>query len=138
MMRLENIINSLYYGEDKMEFTESQDYMLYKFFEWSRLTLIFLPNDKKTENRLNHPDVRRAGGMWHWINNTDIDLSFYGIFNEFNPDNYKYGCFIQAMENSGVLTPEEIKLLKASVNTRHIPVDELDHVACYFNLDIAL
>ena len=66
---------------------------------------------------------RNAGALWRYLNKSDIDLSRYGIFKTFDPVNYKYSCFVYALQQSGQFTPEEIELINDCINTRAFPCD---------------
>ena len=66
---------------------------------------------------------RNVGSLWRYINKTDVDLSRYGIFNKFDSTNYRYSCFVYALQQSGKFTPEEIDLINDSINTRAFPAN---------------
>ena len=139
--RLKNIIDHIYYGADKQKYGTSFEILDFNLQAWDTLEVLFEPRKSKP-NRLENPAqerARRQGGMWGFLNTSPgIDLSRYGIFSQWNKDNYEYGCFVQAMENSGVLSPAEIAQLKTMVITRHFPCDQIRFICEKFHIQINL
>jgi len=45
-----------------------------------------------------------AGLFWKWYNKSDYDLERYGIYREFNKNNYKDNCFVYALKMSDLDT----------------------------------
>ncbi len=79
------------------------------------------------------------GGYFPYINtDPNIDLSFAGIYNEINEDNYKVNCLIHALEQSGTLTPEQIEDLEITNLTRYIHTKDLPYIAEKYNLYIVV
>ena len=72
------------------------------------------------------------------MNKTTLDLSMYGIFDHLDKNNYKTNCFIQAIENSHVFTPEEILLIRGSTNTRLTRVEDIQEIADMYNVEITI
>ena len=136
VIMLENLIKNLFYGEDIAELDASDKYKLLSIKEWEKITIFFDKDERqKVFNRLNNPNIkkilnqparrRRGGAKWLWINTTPIDLSKFGIFNSFDKNNYRFPCFIYALEQSGVLTSSEIEYVKSIINTRTFPIDHV-------------
>ena len=71
------------------------------------------------------PTKRRSGEFFPYYNRSDIDLSVYDIYRESVKNTC---CLISAFENSGVLTDNEINLLKNSIHTRCVNSEELKNI----------
>ena len=136
--KLKALINELWFGEKKVEYDESDKFMLPALSNWVAIKIIFekITNPKEKLNRLDEPGTRRAGAKWAWINNTSIDLSKYGIFNTFDLNNYRYPCFIWALEQSKMLSDSEVEFIKQIVNTRYFPMDNLRKICKKLNIVI--
>ena len=80
--------------------------------------------------------TRNVGSLWRYLNKTDIDLSRYGIFTSFDVANYRYSCFIYALQQSGQFTPEEIDLINDSINTRAFPCDTIAEICRLYDCHI--
>ena len=102
-------------GDSSSDVFESYD-------EWRRIEVFFDDLQNK------------QGGFFPYLNKTSLDLSAYGIFNKIVDTNYTTNCFIQAIENSNVLTKTEIDLIKTNMLTRLIKVEDLQEIADLFDL----
>ena len=80
--------------------------------------------------------TRNVGSLWRYLNKTDIDLSRYGIFTSFDVTNYRYSCFVYALQQSGQFTPEEIDLINDSINTRAFPCDTISEICRLYDCHI--
>ena len=136
--KLKALIKEVWFGEKKLQYDESDKYMLPALSDWAKIKIIFdkITNPKEKLNRLDEPGTRRAGAKWAWINNTSIDLSRYGIFNKFDLNNYRYPCFIWALEQSKMLSDSEVEFIKQIVNTRYFPMDNLKKICKKLNIVI--
>lgn len=78
-----------------------------------------------------------AGAFFKWFNKTKLDLTRYGVFNDFNNENYNEYCLILALKNLGL---EEVKLnhLKSFVRNREIPQCKLNEICEKLNIQIHL
>ncbi len=84
-------------------------------------------------------DDNDIGGYFPYINtDPNIDLSFAGIYHEINEDNYKTNCLIQAIEQSGALTPQQIEDLKITNLTRYIHTKDLSYLAEKYKIYIVV
>ena len=127
--KLNALVNEIWFGERKVEYDESDKYMLPALSDWTKMTILFERlGDRERVNRLDEPGTRRAGAKWAWINNTTIDLTKYGIFNSFDLNNYRYPCFIWALEQSKQLSDSELEFIKQIVNTKYFPMDNLKKI----------
>ena len=106
-------------GDSSSDVFESYD-------EWRRIEVFFDDLQNK------------QGGFFPYLNKTSLDLSAYGIFNKIVDTNYTTNCFIQAIENSNVLTKTEIDLIKTNMLTRLIKVEDLQEIADLFDLEITI
>ena len=139
---LENLIKNLYYGEEIIIQDKSDSYKFQSMREWESIDIVFDEDAKESMvNRLTNPNVerrRRAGAKWAWINTTPIDLSRYGIFNTYDKNNYRFPCFVYALEQSGVLTLSEIEFVKSVINTRSFPIDNIKLICEKLNISIQI
>ena len=149
LKRLEELINYLFYGVPIPHIDDSDKYTLYSLNNWVVMTIWFERWNNKHKNRLDDPasrapviepemqrNQRRHGAKWAWINKTSIDLSRYGIFNKFDEKNYKYSCFVYALEQSQVLTSAEIEYVKSVINTKSFPMDHIEKLCKTLNISI--
>ena len=126
---LGDLIEHVYFGEPLREITDSSTAALFSLVAWDSMSIRFSNVNDQDNNELDGPKVHRrqrnAGALWRYLNKSDIDLSRYGIFRTFDPNNYKYSCFVYALQQSGQFTPEEIDLINDSINTRAFPCDTI-------------
>ena len=138
---LENLINHLWYGADLTILDDSDKYMLNTWNEWDSMMIYFEENIQNIKNELDKPVLakgqRRAGAKWGWINTTSIDLSRYGIFNTFDPQNYRYPCFIHALQHSNTLSNSELEYVKSVINTRNFPIDNIKLICEKLDISIS-
>ena len=91
---LNDLIEHVYFGEPLHELTDSSTAALFSLVAWESMTIMFGPKLNPTRRQ------RNAGALWRYLNKSDIDLSRYGIFKTFDPVNYKYSCFVYALQQS--------------------------------------
>ena len=139
---LNDLIQHVYFGEPLRELTDSSTAALFSLISWDSMTIRFHDLIVEDVNALNGPKIKRrqrnAGALWKYINTSDIDLSKYGIFKSFDPINYKYSCFVYALQQSGKFTDEEIDLINDSINTRAYPCDTIKKLCELFDFSITL
>ena len=136
---LQDLIQHIYFGESLDVITDSSSAVLFSLVDWESMSIEFVNSRLIKHNPLDGPHVagdlegsefidgegedelapaalprrrRNVGSLWRYINKTDVDLSRYGIFNEFESNNYRYSCFVYALQQSGKFTPEEIDILR--------------------------
>ena len=137
---LNDLIQHVYFGEPLRELTDSSTAALFSLVAWDSMSIRFtnLPNERNN-NALDGPRLnstrrqRNAGALWRYLNKSDIDLSKYGIFKTFESSNYKYSCFVYALQQSEQFTPEEIELINDCINTRAFPCDTIKKICELFN-----
>ena len=99
---------------------------------------------KRVGMRFIRAQSRLLGGFWPYLNKTDIDLSIYGIYKEFDENNYKENCLVKALyEASKIqslkpLSDDRLELLKNSMNMRLIPYKDLTQCAKLLQHNILL
>ena len=139
---LQNLINHLWYGAELTITDDSDKYMLNTWNEWESMSIYFEEDRQNITNKLDTPVLakgqRRAGAKWAWINTTSIDLSRYGIFNTFDPQNYRYPCLIHALQQSNILTDSELEYVKSVMNTRNFPTDNIKYISEKLNISLAV
>ena len=82
--------------------------------------------------------LQKNGAFYPYLNESSYDLSQYGIFKEFNIDNYKDNCFIAAMKASEQFSEGELEYARSIVRTRILRFGDLKEIckAIDFNLNI--
>ena len=139
---LNNVIENLFYGEPLQRVSDSTTAAMFSIRDWDTMSIRFHQKDKETDNELDAPKLKRkqrnAGSFWRYLNNTDIDLSKYGIFKEFNTDNYKYSCFVYALQQSQQFTNAELDLINDSINTIAFPCDHIKKICELFDISITV
>lgn len=155
---LNKLISNIYFGERLEQLTDSSTAALFSLQAWDYMSIRFysraqqrarqiLGNTDNTNTNNTNPldtpklknhKTRNFGSFWHYLNTTNIDLSRYGIFNEFKQDNYNYPCFVYALQQSKQFTQEEIELINDSINTVAFPCDCIKHICELFDIHISL
>lgn len=62
--------------------------------------------------------LKQQGAFYPYLNESEYDLSEYGIYKEFSIDNYKDNCFIGVLKASKQFSEEEIQYARALIRTR--------------------
>ena len=139
---LNDLIEHVYFGAPVRELTDSSTAALFSLVMWQSMSIRFHDLIVEDTNTLNGPKIKRrqrnAGAFWRYLNMSDIDLSKYGIFKSFIPENYKYSCFVYALQQSGRFTDEEIDLINDSINTRAYPCDTIKKLCELFEFSITV
>lgn len=80
---------------------------------------------------------KHKGGFFKYYNNTSLDLTRYGIFNEFNNDNVIDSCLITALKNGG-MSDEKLEQIKSYVYNGIVPVCKLKEICIKTDITILL
>ncbi len=105
----------------------------------SDVMMSLMDEDAKIQMFYGEPtgDNDNIGGYFPYINtDPNIDLSFAGIYNTINADNYKVNCLIHALKHANVLSNEQIEDLEQSNLTRYIHTKDIPYIAEKYNLYI--
>ena len=78
---------------------------------------------------------RIVGAFFPYYNNSDIDLTPYGIYKRGEVVNES--CLLTAFRSSGLLDDEQLNLLSSFLKTKLIPREELKHISNLFNIRIS-
>lgn len=80
------------------------------------------------------------GGYFKYLHRLGIhvDLSRYGIFSQFDPENYQINCLVRAFQSSGMFRPSEIDFLKTLSNKRIMPIKYFKQIASQLKVKIKL
>ena len=106
----------------------SDNQFVYNVFSQTELSII-----KKSFTK-----TRSGGSFFPYLNQTDIDLSRYQIFNVIDKNNYINNCLIHALIQSKLFTDKEINNVKLFITDRHFPVCKLNKVAEILKCKITL
>ena len=125
---LSDLIQHVYFDEPLHEISDSSTAVLFSIVDWESMSILFFDAHSRVPNPLDGPRVagevgsefmgdddgdavvadlprrrrrtRNVGSLWRYLNKTDIDLSRYGIFTSFDVANYRYSCFIYALQQA--------------------------------------
>ena len=98
--------------KDNFEIRDSFDDFVHSVNEITKIDIEF--RGRKEGKRIN-------AGFFPFINNSDIDLKRYGIFNNINEDGINESCLLTAFKSSNILTDSEFNMLKSFIRTRTVP-----------------
>ena len=100
-----------------------------------KLKIIFDQNHIEDPDEDEYYEDRRSGKFFPFYNRSEFDLELYDIYkNDIKNDS----CLLTAIENSKVLTDNELNLLKSSIHTRCVTVKELKNICELLDIKIKL
>ena len=79
---------------------------------------------------------RKIAGFFPYINESDIDLSRFGIYKNLDESDINESCLYKAFESAKILNSDELALLHRSIITRLVPQTSLNEIAELFNIHI--
>lgn len=82
---------------------------------------------------------RIVGAFFPYYNNSDIDLTPYGIYKRGERTQsqvIRESCLLTAFRSSGLLDDEQLNLLSSFLKTKLIPREELKHISNLFKIHI--
>ena len=121
-----NYFKELLKDDTPQEITDSVSNMYQTHLNWTSIKIVF-------------KDFIKAGGFFPYINKlSSLNLSQFGLYNELNYNNYKNNCLIEALINSGKFNEEQIKLIKSSVYTRVISIDNIQKICDLMKCNITI
>jgi hypothetical protein len=114
----------------KMENITPSDYEIVEFLVSGNITLVKI-------HYIPIAIANRAlnGGFFRYFHKLNYDLTRYGIYNEEKIKGKNLGkilqenCFIQCLNNSGIMTDEEINNAKFIINSRNITIKTIKLIA---------
>jgi hypothetical protein len=115
------------------EFKNREEYEYFKFDKWEMMGFEFeenLPAQKKPVRQRKKKTV----GFYPYINLGEEDMTKFGIYNEFNADNYKRSCVIETF--ASVLNSSEVAMLESIMQSWTCPINEFIHISELFGLKI--
>lgn len=98
-----------------------------------------IENQKIKSIEFSFAPLQNQGAFYPYINESQYDLSQYGIFKSFNIDNYEDNCFIAAMKASGQFSDGELEYARSIVRTRILRFGDLRSICetkLHFNLHL--
>ena len=81
---------------------------------------------------------QNEGAFFPYYNKTNIDLTDFQIFKNKQETNYKENCFVFAIQQSQVLTDEEMSMLKSMCIGLYIPTNKISKICEKFKLYIRI
>jgi hypothetical protein len=154
--------------EFEHDYTDSDKAILFAFQQWEKIELTFEYHNEKVENILDNvmtkkskdklhkamaveaqqlrdaqqQPVRRgqriAGGFFPFINKSGIDLTKFGIFNTFEPQNYTESCLVTAIASSNLVPSADIDLLRSCLNCRIYPANQFKRISQLIHVNFTL
>lgn len=79
-----------------------------------------------------------TGGFFPYLNKSTFDLEKYGIYKEFQKENYKNSCLYIALKNSNQFTEIELENIKHLIITEYTPRCKLKILCNYLKIQIRL
>ena len=134
--KIANFLTSKDEGEE-WEYDDGEYAGDYQEFQYVKITIPDWVDDDEYKNKDGKIKTKNGGGFFRWLNNTEFDLSRYGVYPNVNPSNYKDNCIIKALQVGG-LDEDRINLLKSFVINREIPMCKLKKVCEKLNICIRL
>ena len=122
-----NFLNDYIVNHNRFDIKDSTNDFVFASNEIERIEVEF--KKKKLGKRINP-------GFFPFINTTDIDLRKYGIFNNINCEGINESCLIQSFAASGILSDDELLMMKTFVKTRTVPQTVLNDIASFFKIYI--
>jgi hypothetical protein len=128
--KIDQMINSIFFRDDRRpkEGEDSQMPYRWEMTQWETLGFEFMEavGSQPGDNPPVHRGIRRqAGACFRFINVGSGDYSRLGIFNSFDPENYKVSCLITALDLNQNLS----RLLQSLIQVLHFPTGKLKFVA---------
>lgn len=77
---------------------------------------------------LSFKPLKQQGAFYPYLNESEYDLSEYGIYKEFSIDNYKDNCFIGVLKSSKQFSEDEIQYARSLIRTRILRFCDLKHL----------
>ena len=112
-----NYFTDLLNDKPKNEMSDSNNDLFDDHANWIRVELVF------------DIDIKQHGGFFPYINKSSYNLDAFGIFSEFDLNNYSTNCFIQALQNSNVFNSAEMELIQSCVNTRLVKIEDIQVIS---------
>ena len=99
----------------------------------------FIEGAKKLTLKHIKPSSKNSGAFFKYTLIEPLEgLDIYGIYKEVNVDNYDDSCFIKALENSGVVSVEQLSKIRLSIKTRYLPMCNMRKICEKFDLHIKI
>ena len=121
-----NVLDDLF-NNPNFERIEHYDDFTNAVMDISELRVEFIPLKNGT---------RKTGGFFPFINTTDIDLSRYGIFTNTREDAINESCLIQSLKASGMVSDNDLNMIRSFMKTREIPLTILRDVCDLLKIHI--
>ena len=139
---LKELVRFMIFGDNRNieNFTESETNILFSLNAWQKIEIVAIDLSQRERdlNDLDMPAQRRRGGIFPFINNTNIDLSRYGIYQSFNLDNYDEPCLIQCLRESNQIDDYTLEHVMYCINTKMFPCDKLNKICELANVIISV
>ena len=81
---------------------------------------------------------RRQVGFFPYFNKSDIDLSKYAIFPNFDKNNYTDNCLVYALSRSGMFSDDVMDLIRSFVKTRMVDMSEFEEMSSFLNTSMVV
>ena len=139
---LKELVRFMIFGDNRAidSFTESEHNILFSLNAWEKIEIVSVELAPREQdlNDLDMPAQRRRGGVFPFINLTNIDLSRYGIYNSFNIENYSNTCLIQCLKESDKIDEYTLEHIMYCINTKMFPCDKINKICELANIHITV
>ena len=114
------VIEDLINNDEDMKTSFSED----DFIE----SLLFIDSINFDFNYSMPKSRRRRVGFFPYFNKSDIDLSKFAIFNNYNLNNYSDNCLVYALTQSNLFDNDTLNLIRSFVKTRLIEFSDFEDI----------
>ena len=139
---LKELIRFMIFGDNRNieNFTESESNILFSLNAWQKIEIVAvdLAQQERDLNDLDMPAQRRRGGIFPFLNKTNIDLSRFGIYQSFDIHNYDKPCFIQCLKESNQIDEQTLEHIIYCINTKMFPCDKIKKICELANVKITV
>lgn len=87
---------------------------------------------------LSSMNIGRGGNFFPYLNNSKYNLTHCGIYDSFDPNNYKISCFHKCLQESKLFTEIDINRIKHLIINEYIPKNRLNQIAKELQISITL
>ena len=107
-LAIKQIVNIVFMGVEAFENMEKRKQEKAEYLEAKKIKLLEKESAKKDikikklEKQISKQKTKRKGGFFNYLNKTNIDLTRYGIYTDFNEENYNLKCLTYALEMGGM------------------------------------
>lgn len=120
-----NLLDTILEYNDDADISDSNNVIIDTFCDVNRIDFEFREFAK---------GKRHVGAFFPYYNLSDIDLTGYGIYRKNEVVNES--CLLTAFKTSGILSDDQLSLLRTQLRTKLVPKEELKYISELFKIHI--